>query len=883
LAGLVACLVTGGGVAFGADLVPNVAGKQPESRMSPAGQLATRVRQQLAARRATGPQAAALAAVPPDGCVGEPGCEDDKTTRQPGGQAEVTIAVDQTGQNIVVGYNDTRGFFTNPYQLSGYIVSHDGGKTFSSDGLLPTDGQTYVYGDPDVKYLGGCNFVYSSIGLVVINGPGGQVYAETMVVHRSRDCGDTWEGPFEVTSATNPNGLFDSGDNPVDAADKEFLGVDPDTGRVIMSWSNFTAPSVAPGGVEIRTTYSDDILSGSAPTWSPSVVVAAEDLDGQASIPRFAGHGSSRAYIAWERFPSFFGSLIGFAYSDDNGQTWSAPTNTSAPFLTMDQVLGNDRVNTSPSLAVGRNGDVYLVYADNDNLDGADIVFQRSTDGGQSFSAPVLVNAAPGTDRPQWFPWVATDDHSGRVYVYYYDQGVAATGDLSEVSVTWSDDHGQSWSAPVPLTKRPFKAGWGNNTGQPNLGDYNQALAQGRTLFAAYGLTARPPGGFAGSQPNGYFQVPNVDFQRVSDRALGRVLPVSLGAVETAESWHGHSWPAAAFLGHSVRRWRRDRDHLLVTLPVRNYTTNPLSARTLRGVYGTLHEKTSGVDVDGSPLAWYGTLRPGDTHEAKFVLGIDPYRFKEGEPIELALDVHDFLGRETTLEYTIFTDAPKAESLLTEDFEIVDPMSGLPAGWESQHGAGANTVPWTGSASFCGGSQGAFHANAEDGGGMSPARWERLISPAFDVPADSDYVTLDFDVCYNTEDNLPFPVWAWDGFFLRVTDLTAGRTVLSNLAEAFADEFTTDGFEHYPKHLPRSGLPGFFPNGDMSAWGGYSGGLQHVRMRLPGMQGSTAQLRFEFTQDSNGICTDPSLTGGQCGVFVDNVVVKSHRAGHGGH
>ena len=55
----------------------------------------------------------------------------------------------------------------------------------------------------------------------------------------------------------------------------------------------------------------------------------------------------------------------------------------SAEFLTMDQVLGNDRVNTSPSIAVdnsgARAGNIYVVYANNNSQDGADIVFQRST------------------------------------------------------------------------------------------------------------------------------------------------------------------------------------------------------------------------------------------------------------------------------------------------------------------------------------------------------------------------------------------------------------------------------------------------------------------------------------------------------------------------
>ena len=37
------------------------------------------------------------------------------------------------------------------------------------------------------------------------------------------------------------------------------------------------------------------------------------------------------------------------------------------------------------------------------------------------------------------------------------------------------------------------------------------------------------------------------------------------------------------------------------------------------------------------------------------------------------------------------------------------------------------------------------------------------------------HVTVDFDVCYDTEDDPVLPVLAYDGFFLRITDVTPGR------------------------------------------------------------------------------------------------------------
>ena len=151
-------------------------------------------------------------------------------------------------------------------------------------------------------------------------------------------------------------------------------------------------------------------------------------------------------------------------------------------------------------------------------------------------------------------------------------------------------------------------------------------------------------------------------------------------------------------------------------------------------------------------------------------------------------------------------------------------------------------------------------------------RFERLFSPLFVVPGNADYVTIDMDICYVTEDDPNFNILAYDGFLLRVTDQTPGRFLRSVLVEAFEDEFKTGSFFHYPKHFPRSGNSAYFQ--DMSAWAGDSQGFKHVRVRLPGMAGSTAQLRFEFTQDAIATCSDVR-PGHTCGVMFDNLVVNS--------
>jgi hypothetical protein len=420
----------------------------------------------------------------------------------------------------------------------------------------------------------------------------------------------------------------------------------------------------------------------------------------------------------------------------------------------------------------------------------------------------------------------------------------------------------------VPLTKIPFKAGWGNDTGQPNLGDYNQSVSQHGELFAAYAVTSRPPGGFVDGQPSTRLSVPNIEFKRVRQFSPIDVnsLPLSIdvNAVSTDDVLGNRN----GFLdpGETIR----------LRIGLTNYTTNNISDAPARNVSALLFSDTPGVTVL-QPIGTYGTIVSGDTdtNSVSYLLRLSS-GFDPGTLINLRLQTFGRFGPGNsidlgTLRHVLFTGTPQTTTLFTENFDATA-VGALPAGWVSSHGGGVNTVPWVTSNTFCGTSNAAFHQNADDNPAGGDTRWERLFSPNFVVPSDSDYVLLEFDVCTDTEDDPNFNVQAFDGLTLRIADFTTGNTLRSVLVEAWADEFTTNGFKHFPKHLPRSGNPAYFQ--DMSVWAGDSGGPMHVRMRLPGMANTTAQLRFEYTQDGIATCLD--VGGGPvCGVSVDNIVIRS--------
>ncbi len=103
---------------------------------------------------------------------------------------------------------------------------------------------------------------------------------------------------------------------------------------------------------------------------------------------------SGNVYVAWTEFDSYGStkstdsSRIHFSRSTDHGQTWSAPLRVSD---LAGNCLDSDSTDEGAVPAVGPNGEVYLSWSGP-----AGIMFDKSTDGGVTFGTDISVTSQPG-------------------------------------------------------------------------------------------------------------------------------------------------------------------------------------------------------------------------------------------------------------------------------------------------------------------------------------------------------------------------------------------------------------------------------------------------------------------------------------------------------
>lgn len=162
-------------------------------------------------------------------------------------------------------------------------------------------------------------------------------------------------------------------------------------------------------------------------------------------------------YIGWTQFTLSASDLL-FSRSTDGGQTWSAPIKlNSVPGLPRDD---NGALEGFDGVA-GPDGTLYAIWDDRDG-----IMMAASRNGGHSFGHDRrIIPAGPGyfgitgVSRSNGFPQIGMDPRGDKKGGKLYVAWSDYTNGDVDVFVSSSADHGHTWGPPVRVNNDPIHNG----------------------------------------------------------------------------------------------------------------------------------------------------------------------------------------------------------------------------------------------------------------------------------------------------------------------------------------------------------------------------------------------------------------------------------------
>jgi hypothetical protein len=293
--------------------------------------------------------------------------------------------------------------------------------------------------------------------------------------HNSNNLGVTWGG--QRTVATNDQ-------------DRATLTTDAEPssqnyGRSYAGWVRFAPP------YPVFFSYTDN----GGNTWSTPAQINNPPARGQGGEMAMGPNGE--VCIAWAGVTNvspFTEDFVGFAISTNGGAAWTVRENA----FDMNGIAGtfpqkgNIRVNGLPRIDVDatggvRDGWIYVVTTQR-NLAPAgsdpDIIFNRSTDRGTTWSAGIRVNQdAMNNGKFQYFPAIHVDGAGGINVLYYDDRNTSA--DSSGVYLSRSVDGGTTWR-DFRISDHNFKPQPIAGFGQGYQGDNISLVSAHDTLFPVW-------------------------------------------------------------------------------------------------------------------------------------------------------------------------------------------------------------------------------------------------------------------------------------------------------------------------------------------------------------------------------------------------------------
>ncbi len=370
---------------------------------------------------------------------------------------EPTIAVDPTNPNrIVIGWRQFDSVASD-FRQAGWAYTTNGGLSWTFPGKIEPGA---FRSDPVVDVDANGVFYYNSL----TNNPDFQCK-----VFRSYNGGATWDA-----------GTFAWG------GDKQWQVIDttggPGHGFIYMAWN----PAFSTAGCNGMFTRSTNGGASFEPCTSiplsPVWGTLAVGPDGELYV---AGRsGFSTFYVAKSLNAQIAGQTPTWTTTNVNlggSILFSAGPNPAG-------LLGQVWVDIDRSNGP-RRGWVYVVgtIQPSSGGDPAEIIFVRSTNGGQTWSAPVRLNDDPaGANNWQWFGTMSVAP-SGRIDVVWLDTRANPGTYLCELYYTYSEDGGTTWAPNEALTTAfDPTVGW---PVQQKMGDYFDMVSFDDAAHLAFAAT----------------------------------------------------------------------------------------------------------------------------------------------------------------------------------------------------------------------------------------------------------------------------------------------------------------------------------------------------------------------------------------------------------
>lgn len=331
---------------------------------------------------------------------------------------EPSIAVHPSDPSkMAIGWRQFDDISSN-FRQAGWGYTSDGGNSWTFPGRIEAG---WFRSDPVLDVDNAGNFYYNSL----TNDPVFQCK-----VFKSADGGATWD------LGTDASG----GDKQWMAIDKNGVAAD---GFIYSAWSSFANSCT----IEIFTRSTDNNVS-----YEPCTFVDGDPHFGTMAIDR-----SGNVYVGGWDFNNNIGLVSKSTNADVAGSTvqWQAVPVDMGGFMASGQVnpaglIGQINIEVDNS-GTATDGNVYMLAALGDPSGiSSDIMFTRSTDGGMTWSLPVIIN----DDVNFAWQWLGTLSvaPNGRLDAVWLDTRDGNGSDSSALYYSYSLDAGLTWSVNEKLS-----------------------------------------------------------------------------------------------------------------------------------------------------------------------------------------------------------------------------------------------------------------------------------------------------------------------------------------------------------------------------------------------------------------------------------------------